>query len=136
MIGTCKVPKRYLFVSFFSIDFSSYTYTQWVVDYLAPYGTYVIKNFANMEVYLQPGAPPSRRDVPKAEINSYQFQWVIAEAPNGHGYLYAALLIIMPSARLLNHRIQLRSIVKADEQDQVLQAVSYGPDVSTTMTTF
>ncbi|MBY0594919.1 hypothetical protein K4569_00100 [Bacillus bingmayongensis] len=80
---------------------------KWLVDYLAPYGTYVIKNFANMEVYLQPGAPPSRRDVPKAEINSYQFQWVIAEAPNGHGYF----------------------IVKAAEQDQVLQAVSYGPDV-------
>lgn len=60
-----------------------------------------------MEVYLQPGAPPSRRDVPKAEINSYQFQWVIAEAPNGHGYLYVPLSITMFSARLLNYRISV-----------------------------
>lgn len=42
----------------------------------------------------------------------------------------------MSSAQLLNIESRLRNIMKAGEQDQVLQAVSYGPDVSTMIMTF
>ncbi|KAF4604696.1 hypothetical protein EYR40_003474 [Pleurotus pulmonarius] len=80
---------------------------KWNVQYNSRSGAYVIENFGHAGVFLTI-ADSSRRYVPHAEINSYVQEWVIHEAPSGHGFY----------------------IIKSGEQDQVLEVESGGFEVS------
>ncbi|KAF4573444.1 hypothetical protein EYR36_007959 [Pleurotus pulmonarius] len=79
---------------------------KWSVQYNSRSGAYVIENFGHAGVFLTI-ADSSRRYVPHAEINSYVQEWVIHEAPSGHGFY----------------------IIKSGEQDQVLEVESGGFEV-------
>lgn len=62
---------------------------QWNVQYNSRSGAYLIENFGHAGVFLTT-ADSSRRYAPHAEINSYIEEWVLHEAPDGHGFLSVA----------------------------------------------